>query len=131
VIVVDASALLEVLLNTPNAPPVAERIFDPRETLHAPHLLDVEVAQVLRRYVLAGHIESARGAEALADLADLPLTRYPHDVLLQRIWELRNNVSAYDAAYLALAEALGATLVTRDSTLGAVPGFSGRVEVIP
>ncbi len=129
-IVIDASALLEVLLRSPAASAVEARILVPDETLHAPHLLDLEIAQVLRRWVRAGEIDVARAAEALEDLADLPISRYPHDVLLARVWSLRNNATAYDAAYLALAEALGATLVTRDGALGEAPWHRARVEVI-
>ena len=128
-IVVDASAILEILLNTPAAERVADRIFDERETLHAPHLIDLEVAQVLRRYDATGELPAERAAQALEDLAALPLRRYPHDMLVSRIWELRKNATAYDAAYLALAESLGATLVTRDARLARVPGVTVRVEV--
>jgi len=117
VIVVDASAVLEVLLNTPAGARVADRLSAAGETLHAPHLLDLEVAQVLRRYAASGELDPRRGAQALEDLADFPLLRYPHDVLLPRIWELRNNLTAYDAAYVALAEVLKAPLVTRDAAL--------------
>ncbi|HEY6336762.1 MAG TPA: type II toxin-antitoxin system VapC family toxin [Alphaproteobacteria bacterium] len=85
-IVVDASAMLEALLGTPAAMTVTKWLFDPRQTLHAPHLLDVEVAQVIRRYSASGEIDSARGRAALTDLADFPLHRYPHDFLLPRIW---------------------------------------------
>lgn len=126
---VDASALLEVLLQTSMASKVSNRIFRAGETLHAPHLLDVEVTQVLRRYVRERIISADRGAEALRDLADLPLNRYPHFVLLSRIWELRHNMTAYDAAYLALAEALFAPLVTRDRAFATV-GARVPVEVI-
>ena len=129
-IVVDSSAILEVLLGTPAGARVAERLFAPGETLHAPHLLDLEVAQVLRRYALAREINSARGLEALEDLSDLQITRYPHDLLLPRIWELRRNLTAYDAAYIALAEALEAPLITRDSALASVPAHRANVEVI-
>ncbi len=129
-IVLDASALLELLLNTAAAPRVAKRVFSPRESLHAPHLIDLEVAQALRRWQRGGELSSARAEEALEDLADLPLARYPHQLLLQRIWELRANATAYDAAYLALAEALGATLVTMDSALASIPGNSAPVEII-
>lgn len=128
-IVVDASAILEVLLQTPVAPRVSSRIFAAGETLHAPHLIDVEVAQVLRRYFRFGVISSDRGAEALADLSDLPLNRYPHFVLLSHIWQLRHNLTAYDAAYLALAEVLDAPLVTRDRALASV-GAKVRVDVL-
>jgi predicted nucleic acid-binding protein len=130
VIVVDASAVLETLLRTPAAAMVERRLFDRRETLHAPHLLDVEVAQVIRRYARAGEIEAERGSVALADLADFPVRRYPHDLLLPRMWELRANLTAYEAVYVALAEALDAPLVTRDRRLAAAPGHRARVEVV-
>ena len=94
-IVVDASALLEVLLSTPAGTRVAARLFAADETLHAPHLLDLEVSQVLRRYERTGQLDSARGRQAIDDLLDFPLTRYSHDVLLPRIWELRITVSNY------------------------------------
>lgn len=129
-IVVDASAVLELLLCTPASRVVETRLFDGRETLHAPHLLDVEVAQVIRRYASKGEIAPERGREVLVDLVDLPLRRYPHDILLPRIWELRKNLTAYDAAYVALAEALEAPLLTRDKRLAGSPGLAARVELI-
>ena len=104
-------------------------IFAANETLHAPHLIDLEIAQVLRRYVRSAIISAERGAEALTDLVDFPLTRYPHFVLLTRIWQMRHGLTAYDAAYLALAEALDAPLITRDRAL-ARAGSQVRVEVI-
>ncbi len=128
-IVVDASVALEVLLGTPTGRQAAARLFDRRETLHAPHLIDLEVAQVLRRYCAAGEVTPARAEAALDDLHDLPITRYQHLVLLPRIWELRHNVTAYDAAYLALAEALDAPLVSRDASLAGAPGHHVRVEL--
>jgi predicted nucleic acid-binding protein len=130
VIVVDASALLEVLLRTPAAEAVETRLFRPRETLHAPHLIDVEVAQVVRRFAAAGEIDPERGRAALVDLADFPLRRYPHDFLLPRVWDLRNNLTAYDAVYVALAEALEAPLLTRDQRLAASAGHDARVELV-
>jgi predicted nucleic acid-binding protein len=130
VIVVDASALLEALLRTPAAKAVENRLFAPGQTLHAPHLLDVEVAQVIRRYAASGEIDSERGRMALTDLADLPLRRYPHDILLLRIWDLRNNLTAYDAAYVALAEALDAPLLTRDRRLAAAAGHRAQIELV-
>lgn len=129
-IVVDASAVLEVLLVTPVGVRVGERIFAPGEALHAPHLLDVEVAQVLRRLLLAGDLTAGRGQEALEDLADLRLTRHPHRPFLARIWELRHNVTAYDAAYVALAEALGAPLLTCDAPLARSAGHTARIELL-
>ena len=129
-IVVDASALIEVLLGTRAAGILAERLFADGETLHAPHLIDVEVAQVLRRYALAGTLGADRGAEALEDLADFPIARYPHQPFLFRMWELRHNVTAYDAAYLALAEALDAPLVTRDAKLASSAGHRARIELV-
>ncbi|MGH7565078.1 MAG: type II toxin-antitoxin system VapC family toxin [Gemmatimonadota bacterium] len=129
-IVVDASAILEVLLHTPAAGAIIQRIFQEGETWHTPHLLDLEVAQVLRRYVTAGEIEAERGSTALEELQGMPFTRYPHVPFLSRIWELRANVTAYDAAYLALAEALAAPLVTRDARLASAPGLEAVVEVL-
>ena len=129
-IVVDASAVLEVLLNTPDGIRIAVRLFRTGETLHAPHLLDLEVAQVLRRFRRAGALTAERGSQALEDLADLPLVRYSHEVLLTRIWELRDHVTAYDAAYLALAEALDAPLVTRDKALTSSGIHRARVELL-
>ena len=129
-IVVDASAVLEALLRTPAATAVERRMFAASETLHAPHLLDVEVAQVVRRYAANGEIDAERGRAALADLADLPLQRYPHDFLLPRVWELRNSLTAYDAIYVALAEALDVPLLTRDKRLAASPGHQVRIELV-
>lgn len=128
-IVVDASAILEILLQTAEAPAVEERLFRANETWHAPHLLDLEVAQVLRRYVHAGTMSEARGLDALKVFAAMTITRYPHEPFLRRIWSLRANVTAYDAAYLALAEALSAPLVTADGRLAAIPGHAAVVEV--
>ncbi len=129
-IVVDASALLEALLRTSSGKAVEVRLFAPGQTLHAPHLLDVEVAQVIRRYAANGDIDAARGRRALADLDDFALRRYPHDVLLPRIWDLRHNLTAYDAAYVALAEALDAPLLTRDRRLAAAAGHHAQIELV-
>jgi len=130
VIVLDASVILEVLLRTPAATLLDGRLFNPRETLHAPHLIDIEVAQVLRRYAVTGQSEPERCREALSDLADFPLNRYSHELLLPRIWELRGNMTAYDAAYVALAEVLEARLLTRDQRLANAPGHHARIELV-
>ncbi|MGH7830431.1 MAG: type II toxin-antitoxin system VapC family toxin [Candidatus Binatia bacterium] len=129
-IVIDASALLEVLLNTPVSGKVAERLFGQSDTLHAPHVLDLEVAQVLRRYTLSGEMDTERSEQALEDLGDLPLNRYPRDIFLARIWALRRNLTAYDAVYVALAEALDAPLITRDAALARASGHHARIEVM-
>jgi predicted nucleic acid-binding protein len=129
VIVLDASAAVEILLQTAAGVEAAERVLAPDSSLHAPHLLDVEVAQVFRRFVSRGELSAERARQALHDLADLPLERYPHEVLLPRIWALRENLTAYDASYVALAEILGATLLTRDGRLQRASGHSALVEV--
>jgi hypothetical protein len=89
--------VLEVLLRSRIGLEIEKRIFAPRETLFAPHLLDLEVAQVLRRYCASGEIDSKRGKEAIEDLKDLPINRYQHGIFLNRVWELRHNMTAFDA----------------------------------
>ena len=128
-IVLDASAVIELLLQTATGKRVARRIAARSQGLHAPHLIDVEVLQVLRRWEARGALSSDRAAEAVVDLAQLDLRRHPHDVLSSRIWELRANVTAYDAAYLALAEALRAPLLTTDGRIARAPGHGATVEV--
>jgi predicted nucleic acid-binding protein len=128
-IVLDASAAIEVLLATEAGARCAPRLFAPGESLHAPHLIDVEVAQVLRRYSAAGELSEERGRGALADLSAMPLERYPHEPLLQRAWELRRKLTAYDAVYVALAEALEAPLLTRDARLARSRGHRARIEL--
>ena len=129
-IVVDASAVLEFLRQTGVGARVEDRLFRDEDELHAPHLLDVEVVQGLRRLVRAGEVRSGRADEAIADLADLDLHRHAHVDLLARAWKLRDNISAYDAMYVALAEAIEATVVTCDSPLAKAPGHHARIEVI-
>lgn len=128
--VIDASALVELLLGTPRGLSVAEALTDESESIHMPHLADVEVAHVLRRLVSLKAIPERTAREAIADLQDLDIDRHAHDPLLERIWELRGNVSAYDAAYLALTEVLGATLLTSDRKLAKAAGRLARVEVM-
>ena len=129
-IVLDASAVLEFLLRSRVGFEIEKRVFSPRETLHAPHLLDLEVAQVLRRYCASGEMDSERGKEAIEDLKDLPINRYPHNIFLHRVWELRHNMTAYDAVYIALAETLSAPLLTRDAHLASAPGHEALIELI-
>jgi predicted nucleic acid-binding protein len=130
VIVLDASAAVELLLGTSAGEAVGRRVRPQTESLHAPHLIDVEVAQVLRRYVTKGSLGDRRARAMLRDYEDLDVRRYPHDVLLPRVWQLRRNVTAYDAVYLVLAEVLSAPLLTCDAKLAAVPGHRARVELV-
>lgn len=129
-IVVDASAILDILLQASVAPLLRERLLVAGETLHAPCLLDVEVAHALRRHNLAGQLAPDRGVRALKTLADFPITRYPHEPLLSRIWQLRHNLTAYDAAYVSLAEALEAPLLTRDRAIASAAGHRAKIELV-
>ena len=120
-IVLDSSAIVEWLLGLPLADDVADRIMA-ADSLHVPALLDVEVAQVVRRYVASGDIAAQAGGRALHALAELDAVRYTHEFLLPLIWKLRENLTAYDAAFAALAAALDAPLVTLDGRLArAIP----------
>jgi predicted nucleic acid-binding protein len=129
VIVLDASATIDWLLQTSAGQRIEQRIYSHNESLHAPHLLDLEVGQVLRRLVREGAVSGHRADQAIEDLLDLRIARYPHFVLLPRIWQLRHNLSAYDAAYVALAENLGARLLTRDARLASVSGLTAPIEL--
>ncbi|HEX9269633.1 MAG TPA: type II toxin-antitoxin system VapC family toxin [Candidatus Limnocylindria bacterium] len=128
-IVLDASAAVDYLLAIGAFERIAARIGSAGETLHAPELLDVEVVQGLRRLVRQARLTSARAEAALGDLAGLRIRRYPHRRLIDRIWELRDNVTVFDAAYLALAEALDAPVVTADAALARSPGHRVLVEL--
>jgi predicted nucleic acid-binding protein len=129
VIVLDASAAIDWLLQTSAGQRIEKRIYASGESLHAPHLLDLEVAQVLRRLVREDAVSSQRADQAIQDLLDLRVTRYPHFVFLPHIWRLRHNFSAYDAAYLALTEKLGATLLTRDARLASASARGTSIEL--
>lgn len=129
-IVVDASAVLEFLLQTPLGVRVEARLFRDDDELHAPHLLDVEVVQGLRRLVRAGELATVRADEAIADLIDLDLHLHAHVDLLGRAWKLRDNLTAYDAMYVVLAEAINAPIVTCDHPLAKAAGHRARIEVI-
>ena len=127
-IVLDASAALELLLKTPAGSNIERRVLSADGGLHAPHLIDVEVVHVLRRLSLRGaSVRYCR--QELDDWLELPLRRYPHDALLDRAWELRANFTAYDAAYIALAEELDAPIVTHDRKYLA-GSHRAKVEVI-
>jgi len=129
VIVLDASAAIEVLANAPTGADLRARL-ETEESLHAPHVIDVEVLNVLRRKLRGGEMTAERCAKAIQTFRALPIQRYPHDGLLTRIWQLRDNLSAYDAAYVALAEALDAPLVTFDSRLARSSGHRATIELL-
>jgi predicted nucleic acid-binding protein len=129
-IVLDASAVVAVLLDPgPGVERIRERIESPGESLHVPHLMDLEVLHALRRQALRGALSRVRGIEALEDLSNIMFVRYPHTSFMQRMWELRENVTAHDAAYVALAEALDAPLVTMDERLSKAPSIRAAVEL--
>ena len=129
-IVLDASAVVELLLDTVTGRRVAILIEDAAVGLHVPHLLDVEVASALRRLVRDGGLDDEEAQAAVGDLIALDLQRHSHEALLERAWALRENVTTYDAVYVALAEALDATLLTCDTRLARAPGTRMRVELI-
>jgi predicted nucleic acid-binding protein len=130
VIVLDASAVVAVLVGPGSeAERIRKKVEGPGESLHVPHLMDLEVLHALRRQTLLGTLSQERGAEALEDLKNIAFVRYPHASLVDRIWDLKSNLTAYDAAYVALAEALGAPLVTLDARLARAPGIRAAVEV--
>jgi predicted nucleic acid-binding protein len=128
-IVVDASTLVDVLLGTHRAEAVRQRLA--ADTDHAaPHILDVEVFGVLRRELLRGRLDRTEATQAVADLRIWPGERYGHQLLLERAWELRASVRGWDAMYVALAEALGASLVTADRRLAVANGPRCPIEVV-
>ena len=129
-VVVDASALVTVLLDVGDTGDWLARRLAPAE-LFAPALVTFECSNVLRRHELGGLISPDQAAQAHADLVDLPIELFTYGVLAQRIWQLRANLSSYDAGYLALAEALDVPLVTVDRRLAGAPGVRCRVEIPP
>lgn len=129
-IVVDASAAVEMIVRGPASQRVADRVLDAGVALHAPYLLDLEVTQVLRRYLRGREITSRRAGYGLDWFLDLPINRHPHSPFIPRVWQLRGNLTAYDAAYISLAEALGAQLVTLDQRLARSGGHSAVVELL-
>ena len=129
-IVLDASALVELLLDTPAGRRVSILLEDAALAIHAPHLIDVETISVLRRFARERVIDEGQAEAAIEDLLALDLQRHSHEGLLERCWTLRKNMSAYDAIYVALSEALAATLVTCDNRLTRAPGTKVRIEVV-
>jgi predicted nucleic acid-binding protein len=127
-LVVDASALFEVVADAPGAEPVRELLLaDPDHA--APHLVDAEVLSVIQSHRLRGRLDETAARQAVDDLRSWPAERWAHRLLLDRAWELRHNLRGYDALYVALAEGLDATLVTLDRRLGRVPALRCRVVV--
>ncbi|HZI91034.1 MAG TPA: type II toxin-antitoxin system VapC family toxin [Thermoleophilaceae bacterium] len=127
-LVVDTSAVLEALAGRAPVPKLVERLAADGD-LHAPHLIDIEFLHALRRLTLDQSIKDDRAIDARADFAALALVRYPHHGLSDRIWELRHNLTAYDAAFVALAETLGAPLATCDARLASAPGHAAAIEL--
>ena len=115
--VVDASAVVELLLRSPLGERVRRRILDAGEELHAPYLIDIQVLHVLRRYNRIREMLDRRAEEAISDYFALIIERHSHEVVFARVWELRSNLTAYDATYVALAELIGTPLVTVDRRL--------------
>lgn len=128
VLVVDASAVLEAIVAVDPAPGLVERLAGDGD-LHAPHLIDVELLHALRRLNALGDLTDERASDARTDLRDLALVRYPHLLLSDRIWELRHDLTAYDAAYAALAETLDVTLVTCDKRLSGASAHGAKIEL--
>jgi predicted nucleic acid-binding protein len=130
VIVIDASAVLELLLRTGRADDVAATALTAEVRLHAPHLIDVEVIQALRRLVQLKQIGVDRAGQALDDFDQLLIERHSHRPLVARIWQLRESLTAYDGAYVALAEALEIPLLTCDAKLARSHGHGARIDVV-
>jgi predicted nucleic acid-binding protein len=130
VIVADASVIVELLRGVSARAAIVGRLAEAPRPFHVPHLLDAEVAQVFRRLTAGGAVSAAGGFHALQALGMLSLRRHAHGLLLRRCWELRDNLTAYDALYVALAERLGATLLTRDARLARAPGIGAAVEIV-
>jgi predicted nucleic acid-binding protein len=126
VIVADASAITELLLARPMAAEIRVAL-SPHPELHVPEHFHVELLSVLRRYAIRGELNQLRAAEALAALADLRAVRYPVIELADAVWALRSELTAYDAAYLALAQRLDIALITLDKALAKVAAKEGRL----
>ena len=129
-IVVDASLVLDVAISANGGAALGNRLDEHGVALLAPEILDLEVLQALRRHVRLGVVDAMRARAGLTTLGELNIERFSHRTLTDRIWSLRDNLTAYGAAYVALAEALDVPLWTRDAKLAGVPGVSARVEVL-
>ncbi len=127
-IVVDTSALIDAVLGRPAKPALLTRLADDGD-LHAPHLIDVEILHALRRLAPTAAVPETRLDDARTDIREIALTRYPLGSLADRVWDLRQHLTAYDAAFIALAEALEVPLVTCDRRLGRAGGHRAQVEV--
>lgn len=127
-IVIDTSAVVVALAGQPPNARLRRRLAQDGD-LHAPHLIDIEFLHVLRRLTSSQELSMERAADARLDFSDLAIVRYPHQALADRIWELRDNFSAYDAVFVALSEALGAPLVTNDARLARAPGHGAMIEL--
>ena len=125
-LVLDTSALLDALAEIQPDPALVRRLADDSD-LHAPHLIDIEILHALRGLVRAGKLSPDRAEDVRTDVSDLAITRYAHEPLADRIWALRDNLTAYDAAFVALAEALNAPLVTCDARLANAPGVNSEL----
>ena len=129
-IVLDASAMVEWLEHSTLGLKVDRKILRDGDRVRAPHFIDLEVTSAISKKVRLGGMRLSRGEQVLRDLQQAPCMRYPHRPFLPRIWKLRENLSPYDAAYVALAEFLGATLLTCDAKLSRAPGHSARIDLV-
>jgi predicted nucleic acid-binding protein len=128
-LIVDAACLYELVARTERASQI-EEFLEQDPDFAAPHIVDVEVLGIIRRDLMLGLLDPTAARQAVEDLRDWPGERHSHQELIGRAWQLRNNVRTWDAFYVALAEALQATLVTRDQRLGRVPGLRCKVEIV-
>ena len=128
-IVVDASAVIEWLLDSPAGIRVEERMFARDQVIYAPELLYVEVTHGLRRQVLARRLLPLRAEQAITDLLDLEVNHFPHALVLNRVWQLRDSLSTYDAMYVAIAETLEAPLLTCDARIASAHGHRAKIEL--
>jgi predicted nucleic acid-binding protein len=129
-LVVDTSAVLAALASRPPDPALIKRLADDGD-LHAPHLIDIEILNALRGLVRGGQLSEDRAHDVRTDVEDLAITRYGHQPLADRIWALRDNLTAYDAAFVALAEALEVPLITCDARLAKAPGVTAELFAHP